>query len=170
MNQWDPRDDDQDDGVTFAVTVARTEQDWQVRPYEDPLESVDEAVAAVRALRSEGPAFALICVEDDYLVLVRPTPVATRVFISDASAAIEDDFAAACVEEFGGDIPDASEVAEDESWPDGDFDILADLGLAEEVLGVLVDDDEAWASELALAIAEELGFDEELSRAADLDD
>ncbi|MCZ9309894.1 tRNA adenosine deaminase-associated protein [Corynebacterium uberis] len=172
MKPWDPQDDehddDRDDDVTFAVTVVRTEElQWQVREYDDPLDSIDDATAAVRALRAPGPAFALVCVEDDYFVIVRPTPRDTRVFISDAAAAVEDDYAASALEEMGADIPE--DVADDESWPDGDFDILADLGLSEEVLGVIVSDEDAWASELVLRVAEELGFDEELGTAVDVD-
>ena len=48
-----------------------------------------------------------------------------------------------------------------DAWADGDFDILADLGLSEEQMSILLDDD-ADPADLALAIADELGFGDEL--------
>ena len=48
--------------------------------------------------------------------------------------------------------------------------MLADLGLSEEVLGVIADDDDLWPSEQLVRIAEELGFADELVEVAGLDD
>ncbi|MDK8450473.1 tRNA adenosine deaminase-associated protein [Corynebacterium mastitidis] len=158
----------EDYGESFAVTVTRTGGQWQVREYDDELETISTAVAAVRALRSEGPAFALLCVEDDYFVIVRPTPQRVQLLISDAVAAVDDDLAASVLDELDAEIP--YDAAEDDAWADGDFDILADLGLSEQVMGVIADDDEAWASEQLIRIAEELDFDSELLDATGLDD
>ena len=59
-------------------------------------------------------------------------------------------------------------VRSEQSWGIGDFNILEDLGLPESVLSVIVDDDESWADDQIMEIAETLGFDEELDRAVGL--
>ena len=147
----------------YAVTVERTGGAWRVREFEDDFSDLSTSITAVRNLRAEGPAFALLNVEEDYLVIVRPGPSQTRVLISDATMAVDDDFAADILDEAGAEIPDTDpdELDNVDAWADGDFDILADLGLSEEQMSILLDDD-ADPADLALAIADELGFGDEL--------
>lgn len=159
-------------GQSFAVTVTRTEGEWVVRAFDDDFSSLDTAVRAVRALRSEGPAFALLCIDDDYFVILRPTPNGVQALLSDATMAVDDDFAASVLEELDAEIPDLDpdELDEVDGWADGDFELLADLGLSEEVLGVIVDDPDTWPSEQLVRIAGELGFADEFLDATGLDD
>ena len=147
----------------YAVTVERTGGAWSVREFEDDFSDLSTSITAVRNLRAEGPAFALLNVEEDYLAIVRPGPSQTRVLISDATMAVDDDFAADILDEAGAEIPDIDpdELDNVDAWADGDFDILADLGLSEEQMSILLDDD-ADPADLALAIADELGFGDEL--------
>ncbi|MCP1388195.1 tRNA adenosine deaminase-associated protein [Corynebacterium sp. TA-R-1] len=152
----------------FAVTVARREGGWVVREFKDDFTSLDTSVAAVRGLRSEGAAFAILNVEEDYLVVVRPGPASIRVLISDATMAVDDDFAADILAEAGIDVPDIDpdELDDVDAWAEGDFAIFADLGLSEERLSILLDDD-ADPYDLAETIAAELGFADELADAVD---
>ncbi len=147
----------------YAVTVERTGGAWRVREFDDDFSDLSTSITAVRNLRAEGPAFALLNVEEDYLVIVRPGPSQTRVLISDATMAVDDDFAADFLDEAGAEIPDIDpdELDNVDAWADGDFDILADLGLSEEQMSILLDDD-ADPADLAQAIADELGFGDEL--------
>ena len=147
----------------YAVTVERTGGAWRVREFDDDFSDLSTSITAVRNLRAEGPAFALLKVEEDYLVIVRPGPSQTRVLISDATMAVDDDFAADILDEAGAEIPDIDpdELDNVDAWADGDFDILADLGLSEEQMSILLDDD-ADPADLAQAIADELGFGDEL--------
>lgn len=147
----------------YAVTVERTGGAWRVREFEDDFSDLSTSITAVRNLRAEGPAFALLNVEEDYLVIVRPGPSQTRVLISDATMAVDDDFAAEILDEAGAEIPDIDpdELDNVDAWADGDFDILADLGLSEEQMSIWLDDD-ADPADLAQAIADELGFGDEL--------
>ena len=147
----------------YAVTVERAGGAWRVREFDDDFSDLSTSITAVRNLRAEGPAFALLNVEEDYLVIVRPGPSQTRVLISDATMAVDDDFAADILDEAGAEIPDIDpdELDNVDAWADGDFDILADLGLSEEQMSILLDDD-ADPADLALAIADELGFGDEL--------
>ena len=152
----------------YAVTVERTGGAWRVREFDDDFSDLSTSVTAVRNLRAEGPAFALLNVEEDYLVIVRPGPSQTRVLISDATMAVDDDFAADILDEAGAEIPDIDpdELDNVDAWADGDFDILADLGLSEEQMSILLDDD-ADPADLAQTIADELGFGDALADVVD---
>lgn len=147
----------------YAVTVERTGGAWRVREFDDDFTDLATSVTAVRNLRSEGAAFALLNVEEDYLVIVRPGPSQTRVLISDATMAVDDDFAADILDEADMEVPDIDpdELDNVDAWADGDFAILADLGLSEEQMSMLLDDD-ADPADLAQTIADELGFGDEL--------
>lgn len=151
----------------YAVTVARRDGGWVVAEFDDPFESLSTSVAAVRGLRSEGAAFALINVEEEYMVIVRPGPSSIRVLMSDATMAVDDGYAADICEQAGIEIPeiDPDELDNVDGWADGDFAILEDVGMPEEVLAVLVDDPLADPSHIIDAIAEELGFIDELDEA-----
>lgn len=150
----------------YAVTVARTDGGWVVREFEDDFTDLSTSIKAVRALRSEGAAFAILNVEEDYLVVVRPGPSRTRLLLSDATMAVDDDFAADILDEAGYEVPDIDpdELDDVEAWAEGDFAILEDLGLSEERLSILLDDD-ADPRDLAETIAEDLGFLDELTDA-----
>ena len=104
----------------YAVTVERTGGTWRVREFDDDFSDLSTSVTAVRNLRAEGPAFALLNVEEDYLVIVRPGPSQTRVLISDATMAVDDDFAADILDEAGAEIPDIDpdELDNVDAWAD----------------------------------------------------
>lgn len=147
----------------FAVTVTRADSGWQVRRFSDDFDSIETSIRAVRNLRSESAAFAMLCVDDDYFVLVRPTPRGVRLLLSDATAAPEDDFAAEILDELDIDVDEID--ADDEPWAEGDFDMLADLGVSEQVLSIICDETDWWASEQLQRLAEELGCEVELAEA-----
>ncbi|MHA2787822.1 tRNA adenosine deaminase-associated protein [Corynebacterium sp. S7] len=151
----------------FAVTVAWLDGAWTVRSFDDDFSSFSTSVKAVRNLRSEGAAFALLNVEEEYFVIVRPGPERVFAFISDATMAVDDDFAADVLDELGIDVPDLDpdELDQIEGWAEGDFDILEDLGMSEELLSVLADDQDSDPSEIIQRIADEIGFGEELENA-----
>ncbi len=152
----------QEDLLSFAVTVSRDGGTWVVRPFEDDFEQVTHAIDAVRGLRSEGAAFGLLCVEESYFVILRPGPGGTRMFISDAGYALEDEYAEAWLDLNDLDFPEADEEGYAEPYADGDFDILADLGLSEDQLAAYVDNEDDDPSDMLLRIAGELGFGDEL--------
>lgn len=154
--------------MSFAVTVTRVDGQWQVRKFEDDFTDPGTSISAVRGLRSEGASFALLCVEDEYFVIVRPGPNGAQVLLSDVTMAVDDQFAERLAHEAGLEVPDIdpADLDDMDGWPDGDFTVLEDLGLSEEVLGVLADDSELWPHEAIARIADELGFDEELADAA----
>lgn len=156
---------DQDfDGYSFAITAAVGEGAWSVHSFDDPFEDPKDALNAVNLLRSEGAAFAMLCVDDDYFVVARPVPGGARWFISDATMAVDDDFAASVLEEAGCEVPDIDpeDLDEVDGYADGDFEIFADLGVSEDQLAAYVENDEDNPSDMLLRIAGELGFGDEL--------
>lgn len=160
----DPRGDDDD--RSYAVAVIQGDDGWSVRELGDAaLDSLADATAQMRRLRAERASFAMLNIDDDYFILLRPMPGGVRVLLSDATAAVTDDIAADVMDELDEDIPDLDEDELDDvdSWPEGDLEILSDLGVAEDVLSVICDDQSLWASEQLHAIAAELGFEEALA-------
>ena len=138
--------------LCFAVTVTRNGTDWTVNSLKSCFSRIDDTIEAVQRLGSENPTFAMLCVDDEYFIIVRPTP-------------------SSVLDAMGAQTPEMTEEELDrlDPWAEGDLSILADLGLSEQVMSVICDDSELWASEQLLRIAAELGFESELSAAADLD-
>lgn len=154
--------------MSFAVAVTRTDGAWQVRAFEDRFSNPSRTIRTVRELRSEGAAFALLCVDDEYFVILRPTPSGVQVLLSDVTMAVDDDYAEKLAADAGIEVPDLDpdELDEIDGWPDGNFAVLEDLGLSEELLSVIADDAERWPHESIEWIADELGFVDELFEAA----
>lgn len=164
---------DPNDDRSFAVALILGDDGWAVRDLgDDALDSLADAVSALRRLRSEHASFGMLNIDDDYFILVRPVPGASRVLLSDATAAVTDDIAADVFDELDEDIPDIDEDDLDDvdSWAEGDLEILADLGVPEDVLSVICDDQSLWASEQLYSIAEELGCADQLAELTGMDD
>ena len=86
--------------------------------------------------------------------------------ISDATYGVDDDFAADFMELNDYEIPDV-DPEEAEPYGEGDFDIFADLGLSEDQVGYIIDDEDDWPSDMLLRIAGDLGFGDELEDVID---
>lgn len=152
------------DAVSYAVTVERQDGQWSVRSFSDDFTNPSVAITAVRNLRAESAAFALLCVDNEYFVIVRPGPKRNGFFLSDATMAVDDDFAAAILDEVGLEVPDIDPADLDniDGYADGDFDILSDLGVTEELLTVLSENPDTWPADALAEIADDLGFADEL--------
>ena len=152
---------------SYGLAVARPDNIWRVtRLPADAFENSRFFEEAVRNIRAEGVNFGILNRACEYFIIVRPGPNGTKLFVSDLDAALDDDFVIDALEDRGYE----TEIDEnwEGSWGIGDFNILEDLGLPESVLSVIVDDDESWADDQIMEIAETLGFDEELDRAVGL--
>lgn len=160
-----------DSEQTFAVAAFGRDATWDLRELpHTALDSLDTLVEKLRADRSEGAVVCLICIDDDWSAIVRPVPGGVRLLLSDATAGMDYDLASDMLDELGIDIPTEDEAeGSDEPWPEGDFELLEDLGAAEQVLSVVFDDEDLYASEQMLRIAEELGFAEELAELVGLE-
>ena len=158
-------DQDRPDG--FGVAVVREDGKWRcssMRPA--VLTSLSVAETELRELRSSGAVFGLLDVDDEFFVIVRPAPAGTRLLLSDATAALDYDFAAEVLDKLDADIDD-DELEDSDPFEEGDLSLLSDIGLHEDVLGVIVGDTELYADEQISRIAREMGFADELSAVLD---
>ncbi|MBF6164264.1 tRNA adenosine deaminase-associated protein [Streptomyces gardneri] len=162
--------DDYDDVEGFAVAVVREEGKWRCSPLSrDALTDLSAAENELKALRSSGAVFGLLDIDDEFFIVLRPAPSGTRMLVSDATAAIDYDIAADVLEALNVEIPDIDpdELDDVEPWEEGDLGVLADLGLPEPVLSVILAETELYPDEQLGMIAQRLGFADELAAVLD---
>lgn len=148
----------------WAVAVTREEGRWKaVAMDRASLADLDSAISALRGLRSTGAVLGLLDVDDEFFVLVRPVPGGVALLLSDAAAALDYDVAADVLDLLRLEVPDEDE-ADDDPWPEGDLAMLADLGVPEDELAVLVDEIDLYPDEQLTAIARRCGFADELAK------
>lgn len=167
---FDAQDGDYDDLEGFGVAVVREDGKWRVTPMPaKALTSLSAAATELREMRSSGAVFGLLDVDDEFFVVLRPAPSGTRLLVSDASLAGEYDIAADVLDELNVDVPDfdTDELDDIEPWPEGDMALLADLGLPEAVMGIIVAETDLYPDEQLGSIAQRLGFQDELSAVLD---
>ncbi|MFI5778620.1 tRNA adenosine deaminase-associated protein [Nocardia sp. NPDC051570] len=162
--------DDYDDVEGFAVAVVHEESKWRCSPLSPAaLTSLSAAEDELRALRSTGAVFGLLDIDDEFFIVLRPAPTGSRLLLSDATAAIDYDIAAEVLEALNVEIPDLDpdELDDVEPWEEGDLGVLADLGLPEPVLSVILAETDLYPDEQLGMIAQRLGFADELSAVLD---
>lgn len=164
------KEDVNDDIDGFAVAVVRDEGAWKVSALtSEALTSLSDAERQLRELRVAGAVFGLLDVDDEFFIVVRPSPSGARLLVSDATAGIDYDVAADVLEAMNIDVPDLDpdELDDVDPWEEGDLGILADLGLPDAVMSVIVGDTDLYADEQIGMIAARLGFADELSKVLD---
>ncbi|MDK8870375.1 tRNA adenosine deaminase-associated protein [Corynebacterium macclintockiae] len=154
-----------DSDLTFAVSAIRADGQWNLRELPArATESLSHLIAELRASRAEGPVVGLLCVDDDWSVVLRPVPGGVRILLSDATAALDYDIASEALDTLDIDAPSEDEAdASDDPWPEGDFDLLEDLGASEQIMSIIFYDDDLYGAEQVLRVADELGFADELA-------
>ncbi len=162
--------DEYDDVEGFAVAVVHEESKWRCSPLSPAaLTSLTAAENELRELRSTGAVFGLLDVDDEFFIVLRPAPTGSRLLLSDATAAIDYDIAAEVLDALNVEIPDIDpdELDDIEPWEEGDLGVLADLGLPEPVLSVILAETDLYPDEQLGMIAQRLGFADELSAVLD---
>lgn len=156
-----------DNPYGFAVAVVREGATWRCSALSSKaLNSLATAETELRELRSAGAVFGLLDVDDEFFLIVRPAPSGTRLLLSDATAALDYDIAAEALDKLDADI--ASEDLEDsDPFEEGDLGVLADVGLPDAVLSVILSETDLYADEQIGRIAREMGFADELSAVLD---
>ena len=124
--------------LTFAVSAIRTDGHWHLRELPTrATESLPDLIAELRASRAEGPIVGLLCIEDDWSVVLRPVPGGVRILLSDATAALDYDIASEVLDTLDIDEPSEEEAdASDDPWPEGDFCLLYTSDAADDLLTV----------------------------------
>jgi putative tRNA adenosine deaminase-associated protein len=157
----------QDTPDGFGVAVVREEGKWRCTPLRpDSLTSLSAAETELRELRSAGAVFGLLDIDDEFFVIIRPAPAGTRLLLSDATAALDYDIAAEVLENLDADIDD-EDLEDSDPFEEGDLGVLADIGLPEGVLGVIIAETDLYADEQLGRIAREMGFADELAAVLD---
>jgi putative tRNA adenosine deaminase-associated protein len=154
----------------FGVAVVQEEGKWRCEPMgRKCLTNLAAAETELRELRSAGAVFGLLDVDDEFFVIVRPGPTGNRLLLSDATAALDYDIAADVLDELNIAVPeiDAEDLEEIEPWEEGDLGLLADVGLPEAVLGVILAETDLYPDEQIGMIAQRMGFADELSAVLD---
>src|SRR6202045_485559 len=152
----------------FGVAVVREEGKWRCYAMAaKALTSLGIAETELRELRSAGAVFGLLDVDDEFFIIVRPAPSGTRLFLSDATAALDYDIAAEALEKLDADI-DYAELDPDTPFEEGDLGVLSDVGLPEGGLGGIISDTDLYADEQLGMIAARMGFPEEFSAVLEL--
>ena len=153
----------------FAVAAIREEGRWRcARMAPEALVDLDVAITELRAMRSSGAVLGLLDVDDEFFVLLRPTPGGVALMVSDAIAALDYDVAADVLDLLRIDLADEDgDIADAPPWPEGDLSILADLGLPADELEVLAGEMELYPDEQLAAIGRRCGFAEALAEVVD---
>ncbi|MFC7612417.1 tRNA adenosine deaminase-associated protein [Actinokineospora soli] len=148
----------------FGVAVVREEGRWRCSAM-DPgaLAELDAAITELRRTRSTGAVFGLLAVDDEFFIVLRPSPGGIALLLSDAAAALDYDIAADALDLLRVDPPEDV----DEVWPEGSLDVLADLGLPAAELQVIVDEVDLYPDEQLQMIAQRLGFADEYAKHLD---
>ena len=148
----------------FAVAAIREDGQWRCRRMSpDSLVDLDTAITELRELRSTGAVVGLLDVDDEFFVLLRPTPGGVALMVSDAVAALDYDVAADVLDLLRVELPPEEEALDAPPWPEGDLAILADLGLPADELEVLAAEVELYPDEQLTAIARRCGFADALA-------
>ena len=149
----------------FAVAVVRENGQWRCSPMESSvLTDLNAAITELRGLRSTGAVFGVLDVDDEFFVLLRPTPGGVSLLLSDSAAALEYDIAADVLDLLRVEPPDEED---EEVWPEGDLGILTDLGLPEPEMQVIADDPDLYPDEQLQIIAQRCGFGEQFAELVD---
>jgi putative tRNA adenosine deaminase-associated protein len=142
----------------FGVAVTREDTTWRcslLAP--ELLDDLDGVITGLRRVASSGPVFAMLAIDDEFFVIVRPIPGGATLLLSDATAGLDYDIAADVLDLLQVQIPEDDEV-DDDPWPEGDLGLLADLGVAEQEMQLIVDDDDLYPDEQLAMIAQRCGF------------
>jgi putative tRNA adenosine deaminase-associated protein len=156
---------EEDPVAGFAIAVVREEGKWRCTAMPGAvLRELDAAITELRKTRSTGAVFGLLDVDDQFFLVLRPGPGGVQLFLSDAAAALDYDIAADALDLLRIDPPADDD---DEVWPEGALDILADLGLPAPEMQVIAGEVDLYPDEQLQIVAQRCGFADEFSRLLD---
>lgn len=143
----------------FAIAVVREDGKWRCSALNQAaLADLDTAITELRKIPASGAVLALLAVDDEFFVILRPAPKGTELLLSDASAALDYDIAADVLDMLRVPTP---EDDDEEIWPEGDSNILTDLGLPSEELEMIASDVDLYPDEQLRMVAQRCGFAEQ---------
>lgn len=142
----------------FAIEAWHEDGRWSIASLPDP-DDLTHIIDRLKKQQTNGGAVALIAIDDEFFLAIRVLGTHVKFFISDITCAIDYEVAAEFL-----DLADLDQPEEDdEPLPAGDLDIFADLGLHSMELSTLCDDADLFPDEQIEAIANRLGFSDQLA-------
>ncbi|MGB3441628.1 MAG: tRNA adenosine deaminase-associated protein [Actinophytocola sp.] len=157
---------EQDPVTGFAIAVVREEGKWRCAAMESSaLSELDAAITELRKIRSTGAVFGLLDVDDQFFLILRPGPGGVQLLLSDSAAALDYDIAADALDLLRVEPP--ADYDDDEIWPEGTLDLLADIGMPAPELQVIVGEVHLYPDEQLQMIAQRCGFADEFSQLLD---
>ena len=142
----------------FAIEAWHEDGRWSIASLPDP-DDLTHIVDRLKKQQTNGGAVALIAIDDEFFLAIRVLGTHVKFFISDITCAIDYEVAAEFLELADLDQPEE----DDEPLPAGDLDIFSDLGLHSMELSTLCDDADLFPDEQIEAIANRLGFSDQLT-------
>ena len=142
----------------FAIEAWHEDGRWSIASLPDP-DDLTHIIDRLKKQQTNGGAVALITIDDEFFLAIRVLGTHVKFFISDITCAIDYEVAAEFLELADLDQPEE----DDEPLPAGDLDIFSDLGLHSMELSTLCDDAYLFPDEQIEAIANRLGFSEQLT-------
>ena len=140
-----------------AVAAFRDGDEWQCGALAPAvLADLGVLMGALRSQPPEGGPFVAANVDDEFFLIARARGAHIDLLLSDLTAAVEYPLAEQVLQRLGEEPSDDEQM--DEVWPLGDLDLFSDLGLAEDEMGGIVDDLDAYADEMLDEIMGRLGL------------
>ena len=154
----------------FAVAAVHEDGTWRCSLLAaEVLDDLDGVITGLRRLSASGAVFAMLAVDDEFFVIVRPVPGGASLLLSDATAALDYDIAADVLDLLQVPVPDDEDLDEP-PWPEGELALLADLGVPEERMQLIVEEEELYPDEQLQMIAESCGFSDQFTAAVERPD
>ena len=166
----DDDDDDEDDYPEDAteddidVVIALYREDGQPVALALDLSlanDLDALITQLRRVPGDAGAVGMVSIADEVFVLVRVRGKRVQVFCSDAAAAEDWPIARDACDFLDAELPDENE----DGYPVGDSDILADVGLPDFELEAMAEDYDVEATALLERIATKISFGSEFAKA-----
>jgi putative tRNA adenosine deaminase-associated protein len=158
-----PEDASEDD-IDLVIACYREDGQPVAMPLDlDLANDLDGLIDQLRRIPGDAGAVGMVSVANEVFVLVRVRGKRVQVFCSDALAADDWPIARDAADFLEVDLPD--DDSEDDSYPIGDADILADAGLPDFELEAMAEDLDEDSTTLLELIATKLGFKTEFAKA-----
>lgn len=149
----DEPEDATDDEIDFVIAAYREDGQLYVQPLATDLANdLEELIVQLRRLPGDAGAMGFVSLVEEVFVLVRVRGQHVQVLLSDGSAATDWPIARDVADLLGEDFD------EDEEEPLGDLSILADLGLSDFDLGVIIDNLDLSSDQMLIEIADKINI------------
>lgn len=168
----DDGDDDDDypedateDDIDLVIACYREDGQPVAMPLDlDLANDLEGLIEQLRRIPGDAGAVGMVSVANEVFVLVRVRGKRVQVFCSDALAADDWPIARDAADFLEVDLPDDGDD-DDDSYPIGDADILADAGLPDFELEAMAEDLDEDSTNILELIAAKLGFKTEFAKA-----